>query len=360
MSSSYHFCLIDVLRQAERSPSTPIPQTDNMAYISTNGMACNGFRIDTFTIEQDNSILDANSDLGIRLFADLITQNKLFHINVELAFDELLTARHSNAGIRRSLETVFAGQPLPETTAAKASPMSEDMIGKLHHPMLAHMDVQRLAELYCRTIRELDKNKIEHDLIHSVIGQKTGVFIQQYSGLVCGNSGLIKIAHLLEKGMRVDHDPHKGKEDYIAEGEKEAKQLENSDSFELLLGWMECDNYQMRRCLELDLFLKINPFQVMPTWVELEIFSFLKYEAKKQHIARLFFQQHVDMKMQNKTPQLYDAIRQNADGMVDQNLQTILVNTISNSSEAYTGSAMEFFKAAKTRESEAYRSRMIA
>lgn len=360
MSATYHYCLIDILRQAKRSPDGPLKSTDHFAEIDINCIACNGFRIDTFAVHNQNTVLDANSSQGIAQFGQLLTQNKLFHINVELAFDELLAARHSNAGIMRALEKVFGGQALPETMGQAASPMSEEMIGQLQHPMLKHINATQLAELYCKSIHELDRNKIEHDLVANIIGQKTGVFLEQYEGIVCGRKGLIKISYLLRNGLRLDHKPNQAKETYIAEGEREASHLNNSDTYELLMAWLECDAYQMRRCFELDMFLKAKPFKVLPAWVELEIFSFLKYEAKKQSIAKLYFLKQDDMQMQSRVPGLFEAMRQNSEGHVDPILQRLLTETIAGSSNAYSGSAKSFFDTAKIRETEAYRSRMIA
>lgn len=362
MPAYYYYCMIDILRQIERKQLNS-PESDalsQLALVRTEPMACNGFRIDTFVTNTREDIIDLNQTDGFERFCKFLEDVKLFHINLEFALDELLSQRKYNPGIQRAVLAAFGDEQIPETTPERADPLSDDNIGKLNHAFIHHLDITQLVRVYRDTVVALDKAKIEHDMVQKIVGQKTDLFLQSFEGIVCGQYGLVKTAHLIENGFRMDHEPNKGQDSYVADGEKMAKTLQGSDEYEILLAWMECDSYEMRRCFELDLFLRLKLFKKMPKWVQLETFSFLRQESKKQKLAQMYFEIADSIQLQKKAPKLHEAMQRSAQGEVDPLLQRILVETITDTSVAYSGSAKYFHDGAKAREQEAYKSRIVA
>ncbi len=357
MANYYFYSIQDILGFV--AGNKDIASSERLIKVKTQPFASNGFRNDTFVIEKTESLLDLNSDEDREMLIPIMMSQEFFKKNIMLALDAVLLERRTNLGTQRALEKTFGDIPLPQSSE-EPNPLDGDEQSKLYHPLLADIDPAILINIYTDTIKELDRTGVEHQLLHDITGNRPDLFLEQCDGIVCGDNGLVRMSILLENGYRMDHEPSKPRDSYISDGEKLAKIMKIEDPYELVLAWLEADEYEMRRCREISDVLTMGLFEAIPAWVRLDTFSFLRQEALKQGLAFMFFSQKNRLGLEFKVPQLHEAMWNSSEGKVDPIIQKLLSDTLVENHKGYAVSAKEFYKIAKDRELQAYKSRFLA
>ncbi len=298
-------------------------------------------------------IMDLDNPGTAHELAQMMKDTPLYHFNMELVLDEALSARHNNNVVRDALEKAFAGQALPQTMPLPDSPM-ENLSGSLRHPMLEHMDTLTLAKVYLSFLKNLRRHHEEFGFQRNILGKHADPFLSQFDGFVSATQGQVRADFLLSFGLRLDHDPHKPLESYVHSGQMQAMKMRANDPYEIALAWLECDQYQSRRCADIDRVMKVKGLPRQPNWVRIDMFRFLEKEAMKQHFAELLAGIDPDLKIAGGLPHLKRALRANAAGQIEESMQQLLSQVL-NADTAYAGAAARFHEGAAQRQKESNR-----
>jgi hypothetical protein len=351
-----YFNIHDVLDRLEKTPEEGHEQ-NVLIDVTTTPPQTGDFPEDTFLLASTPRLLDLESHDAPRQLAKLLEEAPLYHINMELALDEALTQRHRNATVLKALEKAFVSETLPSTLQIEEK-KPDDIAGSLRHPMLGHIDIQSLCSLYLGFLNALGGGRQDFSFENYILGAREKRFLEHFDGFLQGGQGKIKADILLGFGHRHDHDPAKKLEDYVQEGQKKARRMNITDPQELVWAWLEADNYQMRRCLDIHRLKSIHGLSRLPAWVHADIFSLLEKEAMKQHFSEALAQADTALALLGKTPLLKKSLQLSAQGHVDELLQQLLSQTL-NVGASYSGAAHKFADAAAQRRREAQRARLI-
>ncbi len=319
--------------------------------VTTSPPECAGHPEDAFTLHSAPKLLDLREAESMGLLADLIESVPLYNINMELILDQALSERYQNTVVENALNQAFAGQPLPNTLKYSGQ-SEEDLSGGLRHPMLGHLDKMELCQLYVTFLKFLEREQDSYGFEENILGKHINMFLENFDGYATTQGGKIKAIILLAFGMRQDHDPENPIETFVKNGEKKARAMRIGEAHELVWAWLEADNYQMRRCRDLDRVLRLTGLPKKPNWVRTDVFSFLEKEAMKQVFAETLSQKDPGLMLLEQSKTLQTAIRINAEGQVDEALQQLLSQTL-NQGAGYSGAAARFVEGAEKREREA-------
>lgn len=346
--TSYYYCIDPVLTQAEAGD-----HANALITVARDPRPCNGHVDDCFVLANPVHIIQLNEISAVDELAQLMHDVPLYHFNMELVLDEALAARHRNKAIMEALSSAFDGAPLPHTIET-TDPSGEKISGNLRHPALEHMDTAALARIYVQFLMNLRRHKEDYSFQRNILGHHTDRFLQQFDGFFEEQQGQIRAHILLAFGLRLDHDPHKPLESYVHNGQMNARKKNISEAHELIWAWLECDDYQGRRCRDIHRVMSLTSLPRMPNWVRLDVFRFLEMEAMKQIFAGKLITSDPELHILDGTPQLKRAIRMNAAGQVDENLQQLMAQTI-NPGSSYSGAGTRFADAAAIREKESHK-----
>lgn len=346
--TSYYYCIDPVLSQAEKGSDT-----STLITVSRDPCACQGHVDDCFVLANPVHILRLDDAVAVEELAQLMKDVPLYHFNMELVLDEALAERHRNKAVLDALNDAFNGAPLPQTLSA-ADPGSEKFSGNLRHPVLEHMDTVDLSRIYVDFLLGLRRYKEDFSFQRNILGHHPDRFLAQFDGFFEDGQGKIRSNILLAFGLRLDHDPHKPLESYVHSGQMEARKKNILEAHELIWAWLECDNYQQRRCRDIHRVMSLTSLPRMPNWVRLDIFRFLEMEAMKQVFSEKLIASDSELSTLSGTLQLKRAIRMNAAGQVDECLQQLLGQTL-NTGNSYSGAAARFVENASFREKESHK-----
>lgn len=351
-----HFSISHILDLLEKSNEDGRARYQMMIPVSTDIPDCNGYPDDAFTLSSTPMLMDINDDQSIHPLAMLLDEAPLYHINMQLMLDDALTERHNNATLEKALEKAFSPDPLPNTMTSGDRAVDEPA-GTLRHPMLEHVDTTTLCRLFTRFLRALPEGQKDYSFERNILGKHQERFMETFDGFLSGNAGKVKAEILVGFGTRRDHDLTRPMESYTENGYKVARRMAISEPHELLWAWLEADNYQMRRCRDIDRLLRLGGLPRVPNWIRTDVFSFLEKESMKQYFAEMMKNADHDLSFMGDAQILKKAIDSSAQGQVDEMLQQLLQQTL-NSNAPYAGAAGHFVDAAAEREREAKRTRL--
>lgn len=356
MATEIHYSISDVLDQLDKINVDGRARFQVMIPVNSKFPDCNGFPDDAFTLSSTPKLLDINNEQSVHDLAMLLDEAPLYHINMQLVLDEALTERHKNAVLDKALERAFAPDPLPNTLTS-GEKHQDDPAGSLRHPMLEHVSSAALCKLYTSMLRNLPPGHKDYGFERNILGKHRERFMEMFDGFIAVGEGKVKAEILVAFGARKDHNVTRPVESYAEMGGKVAVRMNITEPHELLWAWLESDNYQMRRCRDIDRLLRLGGLPRVPNWIRTDIFSFLEKEAMKQHFAAKMKQLDPTLAFMAKTEKLKNAVEGNAKGQIDEHLQQLLQQT-QNSNAAYSGAAGLFVAAAQEREREAHRAKL--
>lgn len=310
---------------------------------------------DIFTTYGDLDILNLNDfDTSADDFGRLLDEVPLFRMRVEIYFDKLLERRHADVTLKSAVDAGFEGRDVPQTLPLPKQEKNYDLGGKLHHPILGHLSSEEIAKLYISTIielRMLDAEKADDYGIKTVLGSHVHRLLDFYDGYIHGASGYARIDKLITNAGRLSYDPHLPQENYIESGAELAKGLNVQGRKALLQHYAQCEAVQIRRCKQLDRFLSLIRLDEMPEWVKVDIAQLLEQEAMKQVFASQYRKTDLDANLLEGYPALKSALIINAEGGVDDLLQTLLSQVVALEG-VYIDAARRFVQVADVRQKE--------
>ena len=309
---------------------------------------CNGHKEDAFILNSAPKLLDMTSEDSVSDLAELIDSTPLYQINMELLLDDALYERHNNNIINAALMQAFDGT-LPNTLEVDRS--RKETSGSLHHPMLGHIDRKELVQIYIRFMNALARNKREFSFEDKVLGKHTDRFTEKHNGFLTANGGAVKASLLIGFGSRTDHEGGKQLESYVSGGKSAAQRLNLTNFQEMMWAWLEMENFQMRRCRDIDRVLRLEALDRTPRWVTTDIFMLLEKEAIKQHIAQAIMETAEASTMEEVAPTLYKAIQRASLDDVNKDIQILLSQALGHEGR-YAGAAGAFAQGAFKRAEE--------
>ncbi|MDB5490456.1 MAG: hypothetical protein JWO78_305 [Micavibrio sp.] len=348
---SVFFCLDDVFEILAARDKEDF-SLDYFVPVHTRKIQCNGFRDDCLTLLSQPQMMDLNDPKAFYQMASLIEEIPLYHINLELVVDDILTQRHHNLMVGKAIQDAFGTQALPATTHGDAGKMGENIDGRLRHPMIGHLDKVTLCKIYLNFMRALPHGHDQFSFERFIIGRHAGPYHTQFDGYIFGEGGKVSAGILLGFGTRSDYDPRQPLQVYIESGQRQAKAMHITDRSELLLAWLEADHYQMRRSHDIHRILTLRGLPRMPNWVRTDVFHCMEKEAMKQIFATKLLGLDPDLNVAKKQPAIRKTLLLSAQGNIDDDLQKLL-GQILNTGMAYSGVAEKFHEQAQLREKEA-------
>lgn len=344
--TSYYYCIDPVLAQTEKDEAVPERKARALITVSHEPCPCSGSIDDCFVLANPVHIMRLDDAMAVDELAQLMKDTPLYHFNMQLVLDEALTERHRNKSILEALTVAFENRSLPET-----NPVSDSE--HLRHPSLKKMEAADLSRIYVQFLMRLRHYKEDFSFQRTILGQQPDHFLQQFDGFFEEGQGKILSHILLAFGLRLDHDPTKPRESYIHNGQTAAQRKNISDPHELIWAWLECDHYQQRRCRDVHRAMSLTSLPRMPKWVRIDIFHFLERESMKQVFAEKLVVLDPRLETLAGTPQIKRAMRMNAAGQLDENLQHLLAQTVK--VEPYSGAAARLADAAESRKKESHK-----
>jgi hypothetical protein len=317
--------------------------------VSASAAKAGGNLEDIFHLTGHQKLFDISHQDAAQSLTTLVQNVPLYGINLELALDRLLTARSENQPIEDALRKAYGSEPFPsslhETRPSATSPT-------LRHPILGEMPKARLCEIYVAFLKAIASGPGQDFGFESdILGKHPDRFLEHFEGFVTAQGSKIKASILLVFGTRIDHDPARALESYVAAGHKKASKMRVTDPVEMVWAWLEADGNQMRHCRDLDRTLKIEGLPRRPNWIRYDVFSLLEKEAIKQYMAEHYIRSNPAPDALSNAPYLRKAITANAEGKVDETLQQLLSQTL-NLESHYSGAAQRFAAAAEQRQKE--------
>lgn len=346
-----YFCFDDLL-DALLGEDGKVRPLDTLVPIGIQPPDCGGHREDSLVLSSQPRLLDLNDPGGAYHLASLLDDVPLYQINLELLLDEALSQRHQNRLIEKALMKAFEGQPLPNTLNKDDLARRETLDGSLAHPMLGHLDKTVLGKIYINFMRALPHGEEGFGFEDHVLGRHIAQFSKLFSGYILGEKGKVRADILIGFGNRVDLDPKRHNENYVENGRSQAMLMRIQEKNELLWAWLEADNYQMRRCHDIDRMFAIPGLPRLPNWTRSDIFRCLEKEAMKQVFAMRLIEADPALKLLPRQPQIRAGIEASASGQIDEGLQQLLGQTLT-SGTPYAGSASRFHARAQERAREA-------
>jgi len=348
---SVFFCLDDVFEILATRDEENF-SLDYFIPVHTKKVQCNGYRDDCLTLISQPQLMELNDPKASYQMASLIEEIPLYHINLELVVDDILTQRHHNQTIAKAIQDAFGTQALPATIAGESGKLGENIDGRLRHPMIGHLDKVTLCKIYLNFMRALPHGHDQFSFEKFIIGKHRGPYHTQFDGFIFGEGGKVSAGILLGFGTRSDYDPRQPLQIYVEEGQRQAKAMHITDKMELLLAWLEADHYQLRRCHDIHRILTLRGLPRMPNWVRTDVFHCMEREAMKQIFATKLQSIDMDIDVAKKQPAIRKAVLASAQGNIDDDLQKLL-GQILNTGIAYSGVADKIYEQAMLRDKEA-------
>lgn len=345
-----YFCMDHMLEAALQGDDFSI-QPNALVPVYVKAPDCKAPRQDTLILSSQPKLLNLNDPSGVYQFAALLEEVPLYHINLELLLDRALTVRHENNLVAKALERSFEGQTLPNTLAKEKGSSRDPLEGSLQHPMLGHLDRSVLCKIYINFVRALPHGHDEFSFENHVLGSQINPFRERFSGYIAGQTGKVRADILIGFGMREDFDPRSQLENYVENGRAQATLMRINEKKELLWAWLEADNYQMRRCHDIDRMLSLKGLPRIPNWTRSDIFKCLEKEAMKQVLAIRLIEQDPTLSCLPAHPAIRKTIEASAQGQIDEALKQLPAQIL-NTGAAYSGSAGRFHLRARERERE--------
>lgn len=347
-----YFCLDDLLDRLVTDEDGNV-KADMFIPVQTTLPSCGGYREDALTLSSQPRLLDMNDPKGAYQLAMLIEEVPLYQINLELLVDQILADRHTNNPVAQAVSKAFEGQPIPNTMGHDNNDgPSDTLTGSLRHPMLGHLDKTTLAKIYLNFMRALPHGHDEYSFERYILGRHPQPFQERFSGYVFGEHGQIKADILLGFSVRNDYDPRRPLENYVENGRNKAIKMHITEPRELVWAWLEADNYQMRRCHDIDRLLAVRGLPRVPNWVRTDVFNCLEKEAMKQVLAAQLLKADPSFSALPYQMQIRKAVEVNAQNQIDESLQQLLNQTLTQGTQ-YSGAADKFYGRALIRSKEA-------
>jgi hypothetical protein len=345
-----YFCLdsvFDVLlgrRANDRNVTLFVP-------VVTKIPDCGGHKDDALTLSSTPKILDLGDPKGCYQLAVLIEEVPLYRTNLELLVDDILNQRHHNRIVDDAIRKAFGGQPLPNTMSAISGKSLDFLDTGLRHPMIGHLDNVALCKVYLNFMLALPHGHDDFSFEKFILRNNTAEYQAHFDGYIFGDAGKVRADILLGFGIRADYDPRKPIDNYVENGRRQAAAMKITESHELIWAWLEADNYQMRRCHDIDRILTLSGLPRQPNWVRTDIFNCLEKEAIKQVLATKLIDDDASLQIARKCPAIQKALLLHAQDQIDDDLQDLFSQTL-NSKGPYAGAADKFYLNALQRQKE--------
>lgn len=320
-----------------------------MVPVSFEPPSCGGFKEDAFGLTSFPKILDLNDPENTKhQLALLLAEAPLYKNSLLLLLDDALTERHFNKRLMKAITAVYGKQEIPETLNSGDS----DYQGQLRHPALERYDNLKLSEIYLRLLRKLGNINHLYEFEPNVIGRNLNPLLTQYDGFADMTGGKIKADILIGFGTRQDYSPTLNRNNCLEEGYSKAVKMKITEPRELLWAWLESDNYQSRRCFDIDRLLHLEGLPRIPNWVRTDVVSMLEREGMKAILAEQYLAADPGGDVLNGAKEIENAIQKNAKRQTD-DLLTRLIEETSNVGSSYAGTAGQFHQKAQYRAREA-------
>jgi hypothetical protein len=146
-------------------------------------------------------LLEIDAPGGAKALAGLLAEVPLYRINMEMALDAALSARHGDAALAAALEGAFAPRTLPGTLPP---PPGDATHGQLRHPMLAHLSAGESAAFYAAFAGALapgGRHAADYGF-GQVLHKAPARFLEHFDGYACGGRGRAALGPLLMGARR--------------------------------------------------------------------------------------------------------------------------------------------------------------
>lgn len=354
---SLHFCIDAVLDDLERIED-PRSRFSAMIRVSETPQECGGYPDDGFVLDNVLNVLNLDSADGATKLALLLEEVPLFHFNVELALDRALEDRHKNPAVAQALVSAFGSRRLPGAVGASQQQQQQqaagDFVAGLRHPALGDTSIPDLARIYADFLAALDAPAPEYNFEKAVLGKHLARFSGEFTGFVSKGEGLCLAEFALTFARRRDHDPGASSESAVDAGHRKARRMAVGDPLELVWAWLEADQFQMRRCRDIDRIMKLGRMKKQPRWIKADLSCLLEKEAMKQFFAETLAQKNAPLAraLQQDAPALKRALDVSAGRQSDEILQQLITQMLGVDA-VYSGTAGKFMLAAQARQREA-------
>lgn len=173
------------IKDTPDSEDTLIP-----AYRNEGGAASTGMPV---AKTQDNvKLLDFMDEDAAEKLSQIVKDIPLYHINLELAVDELLKLRHEDPDIMQALKEAFGDMDFP--TLSQNTDPNNHLAETLKHPGVGHMNTETLCRIYIEFSKNCPTEKLPaYDLETLVLRKHPAYFLEHYDGYISNaHSGKIK------------------------------------------------------------------------------------------------------------------------------------------------------------------------
>lgn len=350
---SLYFCIDAVLDDLEKIED-PRERFSSMIRVSETPQECGGNPDDGFVLDNVLNVLNLDSADGATKLAQLMEEVPLFHFNVELALDRALEDRDRNPAVAQALVFAFGARRLPGAIGAAQQQAQGDFVAGLRHPALGDMAIPELARLYTAFLSVLDAPAPEYNFEKAVLGKHLARFSGEFTGFVSKGEGLCLAEFALAFARRRDHDPSASSESAVDAGYRKARRMSVVDPLEIIWAWIEADQFQMRRCRDIDRIMKLGRMKKQPRWIKADLSCLLEKEAMKQFFAETLAQKNTPLirTLQQDAPAIKRALDVSAGKHSDEILQQLITQMLGVDA-VYSGTAGKFVQAAEGRQREA-------
>jgi hypothetical protein len=301
---------------------------------------------DLFFIGDSDRFIDLTAGNAQTQLTDLIEAVSLYHVNLELIIDYILSDGDVDEGVLKGIKSSFPGGDLP----SKVKIIDNE---GLRHPSIGYMAKADLCKIYLDFLKNEHIDRSKYSFEKNILGKHIEPLLNKFDGFISFANSMVRANFLIDCGIRIDHEGVVDRQvgGYVDMGRKKASEVDVGDTNILLQSWLEADHYQMRRCMDIDRFFNItdNP-QKVPEWARLDTLKLIEKEAMKQ-----FFAEHLvscESEITATTPLIKGAIEKGAGKEVDGFLQKLVSEVLSTKS-VYSGSAGNFAEVARRRREEA-------
>lgn len=304
-----------------------------------------------------NDFPDKMLEIGCVTTADFINLSKIFQSSplyktqLVFALDQVLLMRIEDETLFQAVERAFHPVKLP-------APYKNESVapyifkGDIHYKFLDALPLDELLQVYvnCLNTESIKANKELRKMLGfcNIIDTNPTKFLEFYNGFKWGDEGCLSLKAALPRAKRLHYEPEIPLEIYVQRGAEAASNMAFAAAESLVEFWLHADQMQAHYCALLHIVLSYHKKAPSFTWVKGDIFKILEREAMKQVYARKLFQDYNADTVLNGCDALYTAMRANAEDGVDENIEKLLMQSLSGDMR-YSGAAAHFAKEAEQR-----------
>lgn len=272
----------------------------------------------------------------------LLTDAPLAVAALQIILDGFLTMAREGEELKTLIAPVF-----PKSTFPHAHDQGNHHDGSLTHPMLEHMDLEPLSDLYCALLRvcKPHADALKHLDLKPILPHCPNILDGVYYGVLAWDQGAILHPTLLNNAYRT-MDNTTNEENRVQQGREAALSLAFENDEDWLNAWQRADAFQGRLCRDMHTVLTLHPGKACPEWVRSDMSRVLEREAMKQ----IFAQKILKLDALKTKSDLITIIEQSAKNDVTPALQQA-ANELLNNDGNYSGTLHHFAAQAEARQS---------